>query len=69
MKQLIEDESQFIIATHSPILLAYPGATIYLIDESGITPVRYEDTEHYEVTKAFLNNPEKVLKELFSEQE
>ncbi len=67
MKQLIDDESQFIIATHSPILLAYPGATIYLIDDGGISPVRYEDTEHYEVTKAFLENPEVMLEELFRE--
>jgi predicted ATPase len=67
MKQLIDDDSQFIIATHSPILLAYPGATIYLIDGSGISTVNYEDTEHYEVTKAFLENPERMLKELFRE--
>lgn len=44
MKQLIDEDSQFIIATHSPILLAYPGATIYLIDGSGISTVNYEDT-------------------------
>ena len=67
MKQLIDDESQFIIATHSPILLAYPGALIYQIDGSGINPVRYEDTEHYEITKAFLDNPERMLEELFRE--
>jgi predicted ATPase len=67
MKQLIDDDSQFIIATHSPILLAYPGAAIYLIDGSGINTVNYEDTEHYEVTKAFLENPERMLKELFRE--
>ena len=67
MKQLIDDESQFIIATHSPILLAYPGATIYLIDGSGINQVKYEDTEHYEITKAFLDNPERMLDVLFKE--
>lgn len=67
MKQLIDDDSQFIIATHSPILLAYPGATIYMIDGSGISSVKYEDTEHYEVTKAFIENPERMLKELFRE--
>lgn len=67
MKQLIDDNSQFIIATHSPILLAYPGATIYLIDGRGISSVKYEDTEHYEITKAFLQNPERMLKELFRE--
>lgn len=67
MRQLVEDSSQFIIATHSPILLAYPGALIYQIDGSGITPVKYEDTEHYAVTRAFLENPERMLKELFEE--
>ena len=68
IKQLIDDDSQFIIATHSPILLAYPGATIYLIDDSGISSVNYKDTEHYEITKTFLDNPERMFKELFNEQ-
>lgn len=67
IRQLVENSSQFIIATHSPILLAYPGALIYQIDGSGITPVKYEDTEHYAVTKAFLENPERMLAELFEE--
>lgn len=67
MRQLVQDESQFIIATHSPILLAYPGAWIYQIDNTGISRVGYEDTEHYAVMKAFLNNPEKMLEELFQE--
>lgn len=67
MKQLVDDESQFIIATHSPILLAYPGATIFQIDESGIKEVSYKETEHYVVTKAFLDNPERMISEMFSE--
>ena len=67
MKQLVDDSSQFIIATHSPILLAYPGALIYQIDGSGISSVKYEDTEHYAVTKAFLENPGRMLEELFLE--
>lgn len=66
MHQLINNQSQFIIATHSPILMAYPGAKIYQIDTTGIYPVKYKDTEHYEVTRAFLNNPEPMLRELFS---
>lgn len=65
MNQLIKQESQFIIATHSPILMAYPNALIYQIDNSGISSVKYEDTEHYQITKAFLNNPNPMLKELF----
>jgi predicted ATPase len=60
--------SQFIIATHSPILMAYPNAIIYhLSSEGGISPVAYEDTEHVRVTRDFLNNREAYLRELFSE--
>ncbi len=65
MNQLLEQDSQFIIATHSPILMAYPGALIYHITESGIESVDYEETEHYEVTKAFLDNPDRMLQVLF----
>ena len=67
--QLVEDHSQFIIATHSPILMAYPGAKIYLLDATGFKEVRYEDTEHYAVTKDFLNNPERRLERLFTDDE
>jgi len=65
--QLVQEGAQFVISTHSPILLAYPQATIYLLDPSGIAPVRYEDTEHYAVTKAFLQNPQGMLRRLFAE--
>lgn len=64
--QLVEEKSQFIIATHSPILLAYPRAKIYQFSSAGITEVKYTDTEHYEVTKEFLNNYESMLKILMS---
>lgn len=60
-----EGKSQLIIATHSPILLAYPNADIFLLDENGITKVRYEETEHYQITKSFLDNPDKYFKLLF----
>ncbi len=56
--------AQVIIVTHSPILMAYPGATILSFDGGAIEPVAFQETEHYRVTKAFLNNPEKVLAEL-----
>jgi predicted ATPase len=56
--------SQFIIATHSPILMTIPGAEILLIDGSSITPVALEDTEHYQVTKAVLQNPGSFWKHL-----
>lgn len=68
MKQLVDASSQFIIATHSPILLAYPGADIYQIDQTGISKVCYEDTEHYRITKLFLDNPERILAELLIEK-
>jgi len=69
MRQLVEDNSQFIIATHSPILMAYPRAKIFLLDDGGFTEVRYEDTEHYAVTKEFLANPSRMLEQLFADDE
>jgi len=59
---LVENDSQFIIATHSPILLAYPRARIYQFSESGINEIRYEDTDHYSVIREFLNNHDEMLK-------
>jgi predicted ATPase len=61
--------AQFLIATHSPILLAYPGATLYQFEEDGIREVDYRDTDHYSVTKEFLNGPERFLSYLFSEDD
>ena len=57
--------SQFIIATHSPILLGLPGARILNFSEDGIQPIAYEDTESYQITKLFLERREQLLKELF----
>jgi predicted ATPase len=62
MHQLIEDGSQFIIATHSPILMAYPDAWIYQFGPEGIERIAYEDTEHFRITRDFLANPERMLK-------
>nr|UKE83034.1 AAA family ATPase [Pectobacterium sp. PL152] len=67
MHDLIREGSQFVIATHSPILMAYPDATIFQFGEDGIQQVAYEDTEHYQVTRAFLNHPERMLRELMAE--
>ncbi len=61
--------AQFIIATHSPILLSYPGALIYSFDQNPITPVEYKDTEHYQITHEFLANPELFYRHLFAEDE
>ena len=60
-------EAQLIISTHSPILLSYPGATIYSFDNDEITPIQYEDTEPYKLTKSFLNSPEQYFSFLFAE--
>ncbi|WP_317933540.1 AAA family ATPase [Halioxenophilus sp. WMMB6] len=65
--QLVEENSQFIIATHSPILLAYPRAKIYHFSEEGIYEIAYEDTEHYAVTKEFLDHHEEMMKILMEE--
>jgi|SRR5262245_2734472 len=67
--QLVEDNSQFIIATHSPILMAYPRAKIFLLDRTGFTEVRYQDTEHYAVTKEFLANPARMLDQLLADDD
>jgi predicted ATPase len=67
--QLIDNNSQFIIATHSPILMAYPRAKIFLVDNTGFTAVRYEETEHYAVTKEFLADPARILGQLFGDDE
>ena len=69
MHQLVQKNSQFIIATHSPILMAFPGAEILEFSADGIKKTRYQDTEHYQVTKQFLNNPEKMLRYLLSEED
>lgn len=59
-------DSQFIIATHSPLLLAYPDATIYSFDADFLTPIAYTDTEHYRITKQFLDNPKLYLHHLLN---
>lgn len=66
---LVNEGSQFIISTHSPILMAYPGATIYELSAEGISKIKYEHTEHYCVTKNFLADHNRVLKELFRPSE
>ncbi len=59
-------ETQFIIATHSPILLSFPNSKIYSFDQEKITPIKYEDTDHYKVTKDFLENPKRYFQNLFN---
>jgi predicted ATPase len=65
IKELVEQQAaQFIIATHSPILMAYPGAQILSFDGGAIAPVAYADAEHVAVTRDFLNNPARFLRHL-----
>lgn len=67
--QLVEDQSQLIIATHSPILLSYPHAKIILFDKTGVSEVDFEDTEHFVVTRDFLNNYPRRLEQLLADDE
>lgn len=67
MKRLTEQNSQFIIATHSPLLMAFPGATVYEFFSDGIRETDYKNTDHYLVTKRFLNDPERMINELFKD--
>ena len=62
--QLVQARSQFVIATHSPILMAYPNAWIYQISANGMERVSLQETEHYIVAKRFLNDPERQLARL-----
>jgi predicted ATPase len=63
----IENQAQFIIATHSPIILAYPNAQILDFDTSPISQTMYEDTLHYQITKSFLENRDRYLRKLFED--
>lgn len=67
MNRLVRDGSQFIIATHSPILMTFPEAQILEFSDKGIKAVEYKDTEHFNITKSFLENPEKMLRYLLEE--
>jgi predicted ATPase len=64
LHDLVKTSSQFIIATHSPILLAYPDADIYALTDDGIELTAYKETEHYTLTKNFLDSPERMLRHL-----
>ena len=69
MHRLVGHQSQLVIATHSPILLAYPHAKIYQFAETGITEVKYTETEHYQITRDFLNRHERMLEILLTAED
>jgi len=64
MKELVAQRSQFVIATHSPILMAYPGAEIYCTTDDGLELVEYEQTEAYRLTRYFIGNYKSLLGKL-----
>lgn len=66
LHDLVEAGAQFVIATHSPILLALPGAVIYTLDSDAIRITDYEDTEHYQVTRRFLTDRDGMLAQLLA---
>ena len=69
LKRLCDAGSQFVIATHSPIVMAYPDAWIYVLGEKAPQRVPYDETEHYRVSRAFLTNHKKVLANLFKDDD
>ncbi len=64
LKEMVEAEAQFIIATHSPILMAYPDATILSFDSHPVREIAYDAVEHVSLTRAFLNHPQSFLRHL-----
>ena len=67
MHELVLEHSQFVVATHSPILLGYPEATILELSEDGIRSVGYEETQQVELTRSFLENPGRFLRHLLAD--
>jgi predicted ATPase len=67
MHELTATGSQFIVSTHSPILLGYPGARIFVLSEEGIGETSYEDTEQYDLTRSFLDDRGRFLHHLFAD--
>lgn len=68
MQELVKKNSQFIISTHSPILMTFPNAEVLEITEEGINSVNYKDTEHFIVTKRFMDAPEKIIESLLGDE-
>ena len=62
-----EKIAQFVIAIHSPMLLTFPGATIFSLDAGQIRPVTYQETDHFQITRDFLNAPERYYRHLLEE--
>lgn len=67
MHDLVGKHSQFIIATHSPILMAYPESIIYELNQDGMREAELEETSHFTLMKQFVNHKKAMLEELFTE--
>ena len=65
INELVSQGSQFIISTHSPIIMAYPNSKIFEITEEGISESTLEDTQHYSIMKQFFENKDRLLHHLF----
>jgi predicted ATPase len=65
--ELVSEGSQFIIATHSPLILAYPESTIYVCTDSGLEPTTYDDAGPVRLTRSFLDSKERFLHQLFAD--
>ncbi len=66
--ELVAEGSQFVIATHSPIVLAYPDALIYECGPGGVEPIAYDDADPVRLTRAFLDDPRRFVERLIAEE-
>jgi Predicted ATPase len=68
IKRCLETGAQFIIATHSPVLLGFPEAEILSFDGESIKPCKYEETDSFKVTKMFISEREQIIQQLFKDE-
>ena len=66
MHELVAADCQFVVATHSPILLGYPDATIYELGEEGVRTIAYDEAPQVELTRRFLDDPERFFRHLLA---
>lgn len=67
MRGLALEGAQFIVATHSPVLMAYPGAVIHQLSDSGVEQISYDESEHVLLMRSFMESPERFLRHLFAD--
>ena len=64
LDDLVRTGAQFVVATHSPILVGYPEATILRLDGDGIQPIGFDEVEQVDLTRSFLDDPARFLRHL-----